>query len=395
LKILRTFLILLLLIFISIVTFFIVKNYPKNNSESISLKSQVKSKTIKKIPKKKIIPKIDLVAVGDNLIHMPIVRSSKLADGSYNFKPIYSEIENTVEKADISFLNQETILGGTELGISGYPQFNSPHELGRDMVELGFDVINHATNHSLDKGEKGILSALKFWENYQDVKLIGIYNNQEARDNISIVEKNGIKLAFLAYTYSTNGIPVPSGKPYLVNIINKELIQKDIENAKTKADAVIVSMHWGIEYQTTPSDIQKELAKFMADAGVLVIIGHHPHVLQPAEIVESNSGQKTLVAYSLGNFVSSQVGMSKLIGGLLKTTITKDTNNNIIFKDSQIEPLVTHIEPGYKSYKIIPLDDYTKDLATKHINRYREKPLNLDSMKTYTKNILNDFYIED
>ena len=327
-KILRTFLILLLLIFISIVAFFIVKNYHKNNSESISLKSQVKSKTIKKIPKKKIIPKIDLVAVGDNLIHMPIVRSSKLADGSYNFKPIYSEIENTVEKADISFLNQETILGGTELGISGYPQFNSPHELGQDMVELGFDVINHATNHSLDKGEKGILSALKFWENYQDVKLIGIYNNQEARDNISVVEKNGIKLAFLAYTYSTNGIPVPSGKPYLVNIINKELIQKDIENAKTKADAVIVSMHWGIEYQTTPSDIQKELAKFMADAGVLVIIGHHPHVLQPAEIVESNSGQKTLVAYSLGNFVSSQVGMSKLIGGLLKTTITKDTNNN-------------------------------------------------------------------
>ncbi|SES97014.1 poly-gamma-glutamate synthesis protein (capsule biosynthesis protein) [Oceanobacillus limi] len=256
---------------------------------------------------------ITISAIGDLLIHRPVYNDAKV-EGGYDFTPMLKRVKPYLNHSTISIANQETMIGGEKLGLSSYPQFNSPTEVGDALKWAGVNVVSLANNHTLDRGEEAIQRAIEHWEQI-DMMYTGAYKDEKDRENIRVMETDeGISVAFLSYTYGTNGIPVPVGKDYLVNIIDRELIAMEIAEAKDKADVVVLSLHFGNEYERMPSQEQKDLVQFAADQGVHVVLGHHPHVLQPLERVTGENGNETLVAYSLGNFLSGQDEFYRRIG---------------------------------------------------------------------------------
>ena len=237
--------------------------------------------------------------VGDALLHSSVYNDA-YKNGVYDFSSQLEFIKPIIQKYDLAFYNQETILGGKELGLSDYPTFNSPWEFGNAMIDAGFNLVSLANNHTLDKGEKAVLKSCEFWQD-KDVLTAGSYCSNEEANEIKIREKNGIKYTLLAYTYGTNGIPVPQGKEYLVNLYSDEKVKHDIEQVKDKVDLLMVSMHWGTEYKTEPTEEQKRQAEYLSSLGVDIIIGTHPHIIEPITYIND-----TLVIYSLGNFISAQ-----------------------------------------------------------------------------------------
>lgn len=331
---------------------------------------------------------VDLIAVGDVLTHMPLNNTYKKGE-TWDYTGVFTHVKDLIQDADVAVVNQETILGGKELGISGYPNFNAPQELGHSLVSAGFNTILHATNHTLDKGSIGVLNTIKFWKtNYPDITYLGISDVENP--GITIKEYNNIKIAMLNYTYSFNGHQLPSNMPYLSNLIDIDKITADVNAAKQVADFIIVFPHWGIEYTHTPVDSQKTLAKQLADLGVDLVIGAHPHVIEPVEIVEGSNGNKTLVYYSLGNFVSNQDRAPRVLGAMADVTIIKDTEGTRI-KEYDVIPLVTHYEPtgGHTVYK---LSDYTKELAARHRMNYLDSSFSYDYLHNTAKKVFGNLY---
>lgn len=303
--------------------------------------------------------RVSFYGAGDNLIHNCVYwQADKYKDGpDYDFKPMYEQVADDIKNADIAYINQETILGGTELTLSSYPLFNSPQELGRDMIDLGFDVFSHATNHVFDRGEKGIENTYKFYGD-KDVVFTGIHKKGE--DNIKIKEKNGIRFAYLNYTYHTNGLSLSENSDYYVPLADTEQMVEDIKRAKSMADFVVMFVHWGNENHTAPSEQQKKDAKLFAEAGCDVIIGTHPHAIQPVEFVDG-----TLVVYSLGNYISAQKNNVNLVGGTVKFDFVLNGDEKKI-ENVRFEPVVNHYNGGFANIRIIPFDKYTSELARTH-----------------------------
>lgn len=295
---------------------------------------------------------LSLVMVGDALYHSGAYKDGLQKDGTYNYDAQLQDIAPIIADYDLAYYNQETILGGTELGLSNYPCFNSPQEVGDAFIKAGFNLVSLANNHSMDRGEKAILNSTAYWKEKTGVMTAGSYDSFEDKNRSHIGEKNGITYAFLAYTYGTNGIPVPKGKEYLVNVFDKETVKKEIETVRDKVDVVLVSMHWGVEYTHTPTKEQKEQAEFLADLGVDVIIGSHPHVIQPIEHIGD-----TVVIYSLGNFISGQDGLMKRIGLISSLEIHKVVENDetsITIDNVTGDLLYTYHNGHYSNYRIIP-----------------------------------------
>jgi poly-gamma-glutamate synthesis protein (capsule biosynthesis protein) len=309
---------------------------------------------------------LTLVAAGDNLYHDVMLRPTG-KDGTYNYTPFYAAVRPMIEQADIAFINQETVLAGKEYGLSGYPRFNSPQELGETIVELGFDVVNHATNHVMDKGEAGVFATLDFWDKHPEVRYIGIHRSRDAEDTV-ILEKNGIRVGFLSYTYGTNGLPLPKDKPYLVSLIDTGRMAREIDALRPKCDFLVVSMHWGNEYEFNYSPEQERLRVFLVEHKVDLIIGHHPHVLQTFTQTTRSDGRTSLCFYSLGNFISSQERNITLLGGLMYVKIKKE-GTLIQVEKAGVIPVVTHYERGFTNYQVYPLYEYTEALAAKHLRR--------------------------
>lgn len=314
---------------------------------------------------------VSFLAVGDNLLHGAVYTDPycHMADGTWNYLGIYEHMREMIASVDIANINQETILGGRELGLESYPSFNSPHEVADALSEIGFDWISQASNHCLDMGEAGILSDLAYWDKFKsNIIVTGINRSQEERDLPRIIEKNGIKIGLLNYTYGTNGYVVPQGKDYLVNYIDKEAILKDIERLEQQGvDTLVASMHWGNEYQMEASEEQKSLAQFLSDAGVRVIIGSHPHVIEPAEYITSKDGKKTLVYYSLGNFISAQDLNYTMMGGMAKFTLSLNgETGEVVSKDAAFYPTVTHFDSGLTHFETYLLKDYSEAMASTH-----------------------------
>ncbi len=337
---------------------------------------------------------VDIFAAGDNILHQAVIDSAKNSAGSYDFTKYYQYIARDIENADIAVINQESPLGGEALGIGGYPNFNSPQEIGDNLVSLGFDVITQANNHMLDKGAKGITETLKYWKKHPGTTVVGINESEAERSRTRIVERNGMKVAFLAYTYGLNGYKVPSGQEYLVNLIDRDDIKKDVERARSEADAVVVSMHWGVEYSTTTSSTQHSLAQYLADLGVNLVIGHHPHVIQRVSRVKGKNGNETLVFYSLGNFLSSQERAPRMLGAVANVRLQKK-NGEVTITQAKITPTVTHFEKGKKDFKIYKLSEYTDDLAVRHGIHEFDSPFSVSSMTSLAKNVLKDWYTEE
>ena len=332
--------------------------------------------------------KVSLFAVGDTLIHDAVYYDAETneigPDGYpiYDFKPMFTEIAPLVQQHDLAFYNQETIIGGKNLGLSNYPRFNSPDEIGLNMLDIGFNIVNLATNHVMDKDLEGLRYSTKFWETQEKEKNIyttGSYTTQEKRDNIKIAEKNGITYAVLAYTYGTNGLPVPEGYEYMVNVWTvygdenyeayKEQVKKDIQSVRDKVDVLIVSMHWGNEYVYEPSWYQEDAAKFLSEQGVDIIIGTHPHVIEPVEYVGN-----TLVIYSLGNFVSAQEDEDTRVGMMVSLDINKhvEGETKTITINNIKADLTWTYHQGYRKFKVIPFYNLNDDLLYNYQNIYEK-----------------------
>ena len=301
---------------------------------------------------------ITLGAIGDILIH-DWVYEDAFNGKTYDFNPMFAGVKHILEQPDILLANQETILGGVEIGLSSYPTFNSPQEVGDALIENGVDIVSTANNHSLDRGAKNLIRSLDYMDKIK-LPYVGTYRSFEEQQNLRILEKDGVKVGYLSYTYGTNGIPVPEGKEYLVNLIDKDKMAEEISRMKEAADVIVMSIHWGNEYIRFPNNIQKDLAQFLTDEGVDIIFGHHPHVLQPMEWLYDENQEATLVVYSLGNFLSGQNTQWRDIGGMATVEVTKKLIGNkteIELSNVQFEPTFVKKVDKVRDYEIIPLKD--------------------------------------
>ncbi len=315
--------------------------------------------------------------VGDILLHTPVENAALSDDGSYNFDFIFEKTGTDISSFDIAIVNQEVIIGGTELGISGYPAFNAPYAIGDALAKAGFDVVCHATNHALDKGEKGLKNTMDFWsENHPQMEVLGIRNSNENRSRVFVCHKNGIKIAILNYTYGTNGITISSKSPYSVDLLEKESVIKDLDFAEKNADFTIVCPHWGVEYNHGISSDEKKWLKIFKEHGADLVIGTHPHVIEPIEflddgdgVISNNKGDgDILVYYSLGNFVNWTSGKGKgvadrMVGGMAMVTLKKAPGNDAVISDYGVKALVCHVTDGKEGVKVYPISRYTDTLG--------------------------------
>ena len=287
-------------------------------------------------------PSLSIIMVGDILLHSAVAQSGMQNDGTYNFDALFTQTASEIQEADLALVNQEVIIGGTQLGITGYPSFNAPYELGDALIDAGFDVILHATNHALDKGKHGILNCLNYWESaHPDTAVLGIHDSKKDQKQIYTCEQDGIKIAILNYTYGTNGIPLPEDMPYAVDLLNEQSIKKDLARARKAADFIIVCPHWGTEFLLEASTEQETWTQFFLENGVDLVIGTHPHVLEPVKQITGEDGHSMLVYYSLGNFVSwtSSVGegvSNRMVGGMAQIELQKDSDGEVFIADYKL-----------------------------------------------------------
>ena len=317
---------------------------------------------------------MQIVMVGDMLMHDKIIESGKQEDGTYNFDHLFTHVAEFISAADLAIVNQETIMGGDRFGYTGYPSFNSPYALADAEVKAGFDVLLLATNHTLDKGKQGVLNCMEYLDTtYPELGYVGINHSQEEQDtNIYTYEENGITVAILNYTYGTNGIPLPSDMPYIVNLLDEDKVRADIRKAEEIADFTIVCPHWGTEYLLEADSSQQKWANIFLEEGVDLVLGAHPHVIEPIEWLTDENGNEMLVYYSLGNFVNgtSSTGhgvTNRMVGGIADVTIQRneETGEVEIVKYGAV-PIVCHVAYG-SEYTVYYMDDYTEELASKNL----------------------------
>ncbi|MDR0409031.1 MAG: CapA family protein [Spirochaetaceae bacterium] len=342
--------------------------------------------------------RITMAAVGDNLIHIELIDNARTeAEDVFDFDKYYTRIVPLIKNADIAFINQETMIAGVEFGYSGYPLFNGPKDIGKTILKSGFNVINHATNHTMDKGEEAVFEVMDFWDDQplvaeKNALVLGINRSPQQRDNVerNIIEKNNIKIGFLAYTYGTNGIPLPKDKPFLVSLTDTALMKKEIDALRPLCDFLVVSMHWGNEYEYTPSNRQEELALFLAECGVDLVIGHHPHVLQPIRAIARENAPPMICFFSLGNFLSAQKEPQRILGGMMRVSIKKEAAPpyRVSIEDAELIPLVAHYENDHKNFSVYPLSDYTEKDAERHFLRQKNKFSGI----SYFHELLNDVF---
>ena len=371
-----------------------IVNSSKNGWEP-SVKETKEPKTKKTAPvaavsdetvtaEKKEPVKISMLSVGDNLIHDGIYEQAKKRskNGGYDFSYAYKNIASTVEKADLATINQETIIAKS-YEPSGYPLFNSPQEVGEEVKKIGFDVVNLANNHMLDKGAKGLSEAIDFWNNIGGITMTGAYKDENDMNRLEYIEKDGIKIGLVGITRYTNGLSLPKDSALkIIYTSDEDTIKSKIQKAKAEEDT------------TTPNNDQRELASKMASWGADVIIGHHPHVIQPVEWIDNGNGTKTLVAYSLGNFISQQNTASRVIGGMLHYDLTKDydtgktTVDNVVF-----EPIVTHYVRGSHDVQIYPLSQYTDSLAKAQASRLKQNDFSIKYINDFVGKVIDKQFL--
>ena len=336
---------------------------------------------------------------GDNIIYgtKDAVYNAVEGGRKYNYKVYYEGVADTIANADIAFINQETLMCGEGYALSYYPCFNSPQELGYDLVEMGFDVVNIANNHMLDKSADGLSKTIAFWKG-MDTLMIGGYENAEDFDTIRYIEKDGVKIAFLSYTYATNGIVKPASSPLVIPYINDEDIIRQTALAKESADLVFVSIHWGVEGSFTPNEEQKRVAQLLSDCGVDAIIGHHPHVIQPVEWLTGKDGNETLCVYSLGNFMAQQAYDYNMLGGMISFDIVHTSEEGSVphLENVVFTPTVFHFAGSFLENNVLPFEQYTPELAALHgVRTYFGHQMSYDILRGYIDNTIDEEFLPE
>lgn len=307
---------------------------------------------------------IRIAVVGDLMCHSPQYNYAKVAKDSFDFNPVYRFVKPYLEQADFTFGNLETVIGKKGSTYSGYPRFKSPQEYISALSQNGFDFVCFANNHTLDQGEAGVYTTIETLIQ-NNLGYTGAFQSQSDRDSIRILNINEIRIALLAYSYGTNGSLIPKSKNYLINLIDLELIQKDILKARENgAELVLVNFHFGNEYQRIPSEFQKAVVNKTIEFGADLITASHPHVIQPAEFFKTQNAKLDtgIVAYSLGNFISNQRNRFTDAGVILYLNLEKNLNSKQI-KITSVEYLPTWVFKGRtergNEYLILPINDET------------------------------------
>ena len=322
-----------------------------NHSESADSENQ----------QEKVATTFTMTAIGDVLCHNTQYWDAYNKDtDTYDFSYVFEDIKHYFEATDLSIGNLETSFAGKERGYSNYPTFNSPDALAYDLKEMGLDIITTAGNHCLDMGFSGLSKTIDVLDD-TGLKHLGTYKTQEERDQVFITDVKGIKIAFINYTYGTNGIPVPSDKEFCVNLIDKDLIKKDLKSAKSQnVDMIVACMHWGTEYRTTANEEQEELADFLFQNGVDIILGNHPHVLEPMEkrtvTLEDGTTKDGFVIYACGNFICDQNAENTRNSIILNLTITKHSDEKITIDKADYVPIYMYKGSSSKLKRMKVLD---------------------------------------
>jgi len=352
----------------------------KSTSETINQLKEIKSgkETEIIIPREPEIYTASVSAIGDILIHNAVYEDANIAPNEYDFSKMFELVKPLLESTDLTIANSESIIGGQEIGLSSYPQFNSPYEVGDVLKDVGVDVVTMANNHTLDRGEQAIINATNYWDKL-GITYVGAATSQKEADIIKTMTINNIVFSFLSYTYGTNGLKTPEGKEYLVNYIDEEKMIEDISEARKMSDVVIVNLHNGNEYARMFNEEQERIVQLASDYGADIVFGHHPHVLQPAKWYTGVNGNKTFVIHSLGNFISAQDKLYRQIGAIIQLDITKTIsydkkNNEIISIDITNPALIpTYVRfSNWKNFKIIPMYQLNKDDLNDHQELYEE-----------------------
>ncbi|MCI9000597.1 MAG: CapA family protein [Clostridia bacterium] len=337
---------------------FMVFYHPPKEAEVVSSTATQNNTAVEE--KKSIT--IHLAAIGDAMCHSQNFKDAYQASTkNYDFSHVFTNIRQKVESADIAIGNLETTFAGAEKGYSGFPTFNTPDALGYALKDMGVDVLSTANNHSLDKGYSGIVRTLDVLDE-AGISHMGTYRSLEEQNKILIKDVNGIKFAFLSFTYGTNGIPVPKGKEYCINLIDETLMKRQIDQAKEEqVDVICVSMHWGDEYKIKQNKTQENLADFLFENGVDIILGSHPHVLEPMEkrtiTLADGTTKDGFVIYSLGNFISAQKQENTRNTIILDLQITKNPEGKISIDKVEYTPLYVYDKGAGKPqrYKILDI----------------------------------------
>ena len=352
--------------------------------------------------------RIHIVAAGDNIAHDSVIATARTdaADGQeYDFSNIYAGIKGIINRADLAFVNQEAPVGGKELGIAGYPNFNAPNEMVEGLMDIGFDVFNLANNHMLDKGAKGYANTIKYFDTLP-VLSIGGYKKSDY-DNVRVLDVKGVKIAFLSYTTLVNyghANDLSSGSEYVIPYANNEDLTRQVAIAKEVADVIIVSMHWGDENVFGVTSQQQKYAKLCADLGVDVVLGHHSHVVGGVEYLEGKNGGKTLVAYSLGNLCSTMLYARNMVGELLSFDIVK-SDEDIFIENVVVDPVISHYKTDtskkdnqnlhvrYES-RVYLMKDYTESMALAHGSQ-NWGAFSLDTLKKFVTDTVSEEFLPE
>ena len=349
---------------------------------------------------------IQLMMVGDNLMHMGLIHTGKQEDGTYNYDILFEGIEDFLGEADIKMINQETIFGGNEKGFSGYPYFNSPTEVGDAIVNAGFNVVLHSSNHAADKQIEGLENCLEYWKQHPEMTVVGIHETEE-ESAIKIITIDDVDFAILNYTYGPNMEILPySIEGHLDMLCNYDEatnqidfttihpdVLADIAEAESLADVVVVCPHWGTEYTIKPSTYQQKFAKQMTEAGADIIIGTHPHVIQPLEWIQADNGNRALCYYSLGNYVSTQKQALCMLEAMAWITIEVTEEGAVIKEeDTGVIPLVCHYNAMPVRFEsVYLLEDYTEEQAASHgIKAYGGVDLLLSDLQGWTEEVFGE-----
>ncbi|MGL5507986.1 MAG: CapA family protein, partial [Microcoleaceae cyanobacterium] len=312
----------------------------------------------------------------------------------YDFQVFFNDVKSIISQADWAIANLETPLAGAGAKYTGYPMFNAPAELADAIKSAGFNILTTTNNHSLDRGEKGVLKTLEHLKE-RDLLAVGTADSDANAEKILMVEKAEIKMAILAYTYGTNGIPIPKGKNYLVSVINEPQIVKDILRARKQgADIVTVALHFGTEYQRQPNQEQKKLVSQLVKAGADIILGSHPHVVQPYEIFElageKGKKRKAVAIYSMGNFISGQRGNYKDLGVIFQVNLEKQfPDKTVTITDVKTIPtwVQRYTDKGKMQYRVLPIAEVLEKRKDKFLTSadYSKLEKYLSSMESHLK----------
>lgn len=304
---------------------------------------------------------ITLTAAGDILMHNTQIASGLQPDGSYRFDSFFVPVKKLLQEGDYCSTNFEAAMAGPQSGYTGYPLFNSPDAVADTLKQGGFDLVVTANNHCLDRGYKGGVRTLDVLHR-AGLDTVGTYANPDDSKKYLVKDINGVKVVYLAYTYSTNGVPVPQEHSYFVNMLDPQRIVKDIKAVRPYADVVVVVAHWGVEYNPQATREQKEMARQFFNAGADIILGSHPHVIEPMEVIKVN-GKEKFVIYSMGNFISHQRGLERNSGVVLKLKLTKDlAKGKTMLNEVSYTPTFSHSykENGRLQFRVVPVEETIK-----------------------------------